>query len=172
VPTEAYYRAALATLSFVKTGKPTQRQFGADPDGFWEGFAGDLSAGDRLDLVIGDANAECFEQSGDRGVVSRTTLTKAKTLEDSDKTRPVPMLAGRLELVPWVKGWHNEPGAEYNGLRLGDYFEGFLKGGCGELGLTEDDPRGWCPPQRGAARKANCVSAKPRRRRQKAFEDK
>jgi hypothetical protein len=107
-----------------------------------------------------------------------------KTREGWEKARLVPMLAGLLELIPWVKQWHNEPSAEYNGLKLGDYFEGFLKGECAELGVTEEDLRAWRPPQRGAGSKAakstrgpanptspESASAKPRRHRQKPSED-
>ena len=49
------------------------------------------------------------------------------------------MLAGLLELLPWVKQWHNEPSDEFDGLRLGDYFERFINGECRELGLTHED---------------------------------
>jgi hypothetical protein len=107
-----------------------------------------------------------------------------KTREGWEKARLVPMLAGLLELIPWVKQWHNEPSAEYNGLKLGDYFEGFLKGECAELGVTEEDLRAWRPPQRRAGSKAakstreptdptspESASAKPRRRRQQPAED-
>lgn len=44
------------------------------------------------------------------------------------------MLAGILELIPSVKQWHNEPSAEFGGLRLGDYFETFVDGECHALG--------------------------------------
>jgi hypothetical protein len=107
-----------------------------------------------------------------------------KTREGWEKARLVPMLAGLLELIPWVKQWHNEPSAEFNGLKLGDYFEGFLKGECAELGVTEENLRAW--PQRGAKSETatskdeptksprsspDSASTKPRRRRQKPPED-
>ena len=55
------------------------------------------------------------------------------------------MLAGLLELLPWIKQWHNEPSKEYDGLRLGDFFESFLDGECRGLGLTRADLRAWRP---------------------------
>jgi len=67
--------------------------------------------------------------------------------------RLTPMLAGLLELVPWVKQWHNEPSEEFGGLRLGDYFEGFVSGECSALGLTEDDLRNWRPPEKKRGRR-------------------
>lgn len=56
-----------------------------------------------------------------------------------------PMLAGLLELVPWLKQWHNDIDAD-TGLRLGDYFEGFINEEARELGLTLADLRSWRPP--------------------------
>ena len=44
--------------------------------------------------------------------------------------------AGLLQLLPWIKQRPNEPSEEYGGMRLGDFFEGFLDGGCRTLGLT------------------------------------
>jgi hypothetical protein len=58
------------------------------------------------------------------------------------------MLAGLLELLPWVKQWHNEPSDAYGGMRLGDFFEGFLDGECRTLGMTRDDLRAWRPEAR------------------------
>jgi hypothetical protein len=88
---------------------------------------------------------------------------KRRTEESWAKERLTPMLAGLLELVPWVKQWHNEPSAEFGGLRLGDYFEGFVEGECHTLGLTREDLRAWRPEAkgrgRGRAAKAEAVVA-------------
>jgi hypothetical protein len=70
---------------------------------------------------------------------------KRKTEEAWEKDRLTPMLAGLLELLPWIKQWHNDPSDEYAGMRLGDFFEGFLDGECRTLGLTRDDLRAWRP---------------------------
>jgi hypothetical protein len=83
-----------------------------------------------------------------------------KEREGWDKKRLVSMLAGLLELIPWIKQWHNEPSEEYGGLRLGEYFESYLKGECVELGLTEDDLRGWRPDPKGRGAKKS-VAPKP-----------
>jgi hypothetical protein len=85
-----------------------------------------------------------------------------KTREGWDKERLTPMLAGLLELIPWVKQWHNEPSAEFGGLKLGDYFEAFLAGECSALGLTEKALRDWRPADKKAGRgrkKAKAVDA-------------
>ena len=73
---------------------------------------------------------------------------KRKTEEAWGADRLTPMLAGLLELLPWVKQWHNEPSEAYGGMRLGDYFEGFLDAECSALGLTRDDLRAWRPSEK------------------------
>ena len=40
-----------------------------------------------------------------------------------------PLLACLLELVPWLKQWHNDLDAAFDGLRMGDYFENFVERG-------------------------------------------
>ncbi len=67
--------------------------------------------------------------------------------------RLTPMLAGLLELLPWLLQWHNEPSDEFDGLQLGDYFQSYLDEQCRELGLTLDDLRDWRPEAKGRGRK-------------------
>jgi predicted ATPase len=55
-----------------------------------------------------------------------------------------------LELVPWVKQWHNEPDPDFDGQRLGEYFEGFIDTEARALGLTRNQMRTWSPPWRRA----------------------
>ena len=43
-----------------------------------------------------------------------------------DDPRLVPLLACLIELLPWLKQWHNEVDPEF-GVPMGDYFEGFLQ---------------------------------------------
>ncbi|WMT76288.1 BREX-2 system adenine-specific DNA-methyltransferase PglX [Bradyrhizobium sp. Ash2021] len=59
--------------------------------------------------------------------------------------RLMPLLAGLLELVPWLRQWHNDIDPE-TGLRMGDYFLGYVEEQARELGLTLDDLRAWTPP--------------------------
>jgi len=56
-----------------------------------------------------------------------------------------PLLAGLLELVPWLKQWHNEMNPEF-GARMGDYYESFVNDEARALQLTLDDLRAWKPP--------------------------
>lgn len=76
-----------------------------------------------------------------------------KQREGWSKDRLTPMLAGLLEFIPWIKQWHNEPSQEFEGLRLGDYFQSYLEGECRELGLTVEDLREWRPEARGRSKK-------------------
>jgi hypothetical protein len=71
-----------------------------------------------------------------------------KTREGWTADRLTPMLAGLLELVPWLLQWHNDPNAAFDGLRLGDYFRDYLDEQCRELGLTTDDLRSWRPEKK------------------------
>jgi hypothetical protein len=56
-----------------------------------------------------------------------------------------PLLAGLLELVPWLRQWHNNIDAD-TGLRMGDFFFGYVEEQARELGVTLDDLRAWAPP--------------------------
>lgn len=70
---------------------------------------------------------------------------KRKTEEGWTVKRLVPMLAGLLELLPWVKQWHNEPNPEFDDQRMGDFFAQFLDGECQSLGLTYSNLEAWRP---------------------------
>jgi hypothetical protein len=56
-----------------------------------------------------------------------------------------PALAGFLQLIPWLKQWHNAIDPAYN-LGMGDYFESFVLEEARELRLTPDQIRAWAPP--------------------------
>jgi hypothetical protein len=71
-----------------------------------------------------------------------------------------PLLAGLLELIPWVKQWHNDVDSAYN-QRMGDYFEGFVDEEARELGLTPDDIRAWAPPARTGTRRGRKAKVTP-----------
>ena len=58
--------------------------------------------------------------------------------------RLTPLLAGLLDLVPWLKQWHNDLDPTY-GTRMGDYFQDFVAAEAREAGLTLDTVRAWTP---------------------------
>lgn len=51
------------------------------------------------------------------------------------------LLAGLLDLLPWLKQWHNDPDPDY-GMGLGDYFDGFLNEECRGLSTTVEELNG------------------------------
>lgn len=65
-----------------------------------------------------------------------------------------PLLAGLLELVPWLEQWHNEVDPVF-GERMGHYYKGFVSEEARAQGFTLDDLKSWKPT----------VSTTPRGRR-------
>ncbi|MCM8596138.1 BREX-2 system adenine-specific DNA-methyltransferase PglX [Accumulibacter sp.] len=81
--------------------------------------------------------------------LQQATALAAYTLEMKEKegwepARLQPLLAGLLELVPWLEQWHNEIDPVY-GERMGTYYRGFVNEEARALGFTLDDLRGWRP---------------------------
>lgn len=68
-----------------------------------------------------------------------------KEREGWSPERLQPLLAGLLELVPWLKQWHNEMNPDF-GARMGDYYESFVTDEARALQFTLDDLRAWKPP--------------------------
>ncbi|MBL0086260.1 MAG: BREX-2 system adenine-specific DNA-methyltransferase PglX [Ideonella sp.] len=74
-----------------------------------------------------------------------------KEREGWSPERLQPLLAGLLELVPWLKQWHNEMNPDF-GARMGDYYESFVTDEARALQFTLDDLRAWKPPVTAAKR--------------------
>lgn len=55
-----------------------------------------------------------------------------------------PLLAGLLELVPWLEQWHNEVDPVY-GERMGHYYKGFVTEEARAQGFTLDELKAWKP---------------------------
>ena len=66
----------------------------------------------------------------------------------SDDPRLIPLLASLIELLPWLKQWHNEPNANFDGLRMGDYFDGFVNEEARNMGKTLQEIKAWVPPKK------------------------
>ena len=69
---------------------------------------------------------------------------EVKENEGWDAARLQPLLAGLLELVPWLEQWHNDIDPAY-GERMGTYYRGFVTDEARELGFTLEDLRAWKP---------------------------
>jgi hypothetical protein len=74
-----------------------------------------------------------------------------KENEGWEPVRLQPLLAGLLELVPWLEQWHNEIDPAY-GERMGTYYRSFVNEEARALGFTLDDLRTWKPAVTGAKR--------------------
>jgi hypothetical protein len=72
-------------------------------------------------------------------------------LGGADDPRLVPLLACLIELLPWLKQWHNDIDPEFN-VPMGDYFEGFVTEEARALGKTIPEIKAWTPPARTARR--------------------
>jgi len=67
-----------------------------------------------------------------------------KDTEGWEPTRLQPLLAGLLELVPWLEQWHNDLDPVF-GERMGTYYKGFVTEEARALGFTPDDLWAWKP---------------------------
>jgi hypothetical protein len=69
--------------------------------------------------------------------------------------RLVPLLAGVIELLPWLLQWHNDYDSDL-GARMGDYFVDFVQTEARALGMTQAAVGAWKPPatpRRGRSRR-------------------
>jgi hypothetical protein len=62
-----------------------------------------------------------------------------------------PLLAGLIELLPWLKQWHNEIDPEF-GVAMGDFYQGFAQAEVRQLGRTMEEVRSWQPPVKKSGR--------------------
>jgi len=86
-------------------------------------------------------------------VVRRVTVseTEADSTEDS---RLISLFASVIELPPCMRLWHNEPNANFDGPRMGDYLEGFVNEEARNLGKTLAEIKAWVPPKKVTKAKA------------------
>ncbi len=81
-----------------------------------------------------------------------TYYAEVKEKGGSRDPRLAPLLACILELVPWLKQWHNDIDPTYS-LRMGDYYESFVEGEARELDMTVGQIRDWQPPKNARRRR-------------------
>jgi len=81
-----------------------------------------------------------------------TYYQRMRTEEGWEPERLKPILAGLLDLKPWLLQWHNEIDPEM-GERLGEYFVRYAESQCQELGFSPEEVRAWQPPATTAARR-------------------
>ncbi len=81
----------------------------------------------------------------DRALALAALYHDRQSVEGWPSDRLIPLLAGLLELVPWVRQWHNDPNPARGGQRMGDYFARFVEEEARRHGRTLDDLRAWRP---------------------------
>lgn len=91
-----------------------------------------------------------------------TYYAERKDREGWEKERLSALLAGLVQLLPWLKQWHNELDGS-TGVRFGDYFAALLADEARALGCTIEELKAWkpeaAPVRRGRARKAATLDA-------------
>ena len=77
---------------------------------------------------------------------------RMRTNEGWTDDRLLPLLAGVLELLPWLLQWHNGLDPQY-GMGLGDFFRSFAEEEARRMGKTLDEVRAWQPPAKPGRKK-------------------
>lgn len=70
--------------------------------------------------------------------------TTAKERDGWSVARLTPLLAGLLELLPWLMQWHNALDPQFT-VSPGDFFKGFIEEEARALGLKIDEIKAWTP---------------------------
>ncbi len=94
-------------------------------------------------LVIGWAGWNYLQQAQ----ALAAYYVKMKEEEGWTAERLMPLLAGLLDILPWVQQWHNDMNPEFS-MRMGDYYQDFLDEEVRALGMTVGDVKGWTPSAR------------------------
>lgn len=76
--------------------------------------------------------------------------------------RLVPLLGALLEMLPWLKQWHNEPDPASQ-IRMGDYFGEFVSEEARALGQSVGEIESWTPPAKTRARKPRKKAARKKK---------
>lgn len=80
-------------------------------------------------------------------------ITELRQEHAADVGKLLPLLAGVLELLPWIHQWHPDSDPLFGGPP-GTFFEGWLDGELASLGVTRETLRAWRPPTPTRGRKA------------------
>lgn len=57
----------------------------------------------------------------------------------------LPLVAGLVELEPWLNQWHAEPDAAFGGMSPATFLSGFIDSQLAALGATRTDAKAWRP---------------------------
>jgi hypothetical protein len=93
----------------------------------------------------------------DRARALATWIIELREQDAAGADRLAPLLAGILELLPWIHQWHPEVDRDYGGSP-GAFFEDWLDQQLAELSLTRDALRAWRPPENTRGRRKRATS--------------
>jgi hypothetical protein len=85
-----------------------------------------------------------------------TYYIQCKEREGWSEERLKPLLAGLIELLPWLLQWHNAYDPDF-GMGLGDYFKSFVADEARALDTTPEALAGWAPTATAAGRAARAT---------------
>lgn len=98
-----------------------------------------------------------------------TYYIQCKEREGLGEERLKPLLAGLIELLPWLLQWHNAYNPDF-GMGLGDYFRSFVEDEARSLDSTPEALASWAPFAGAAGRPTRSSGRRNGRRRGEAGE--
>jgi len=73
--------------------------------------------------------------------------------EGWDTVRVIPLVAGLVELEPWLHQWHADIDPEY-GISLAEEMTALIDERLGACGITRDEARAWRPAEQPRGRRS------------------
>jgi len=95
---------------------------------------------DSRSLLIGWAGWDHREQAA----ALITLIQERSDVDGWDTSKLIGLLAGLLEVMPWVRQWHGEVNPDF-GMSYTDAYDGYLTTQRESRSLTEDKLRNWTP---------------------------
>ena len=83
---------------------------------------------------------------GEQAYALVTLIEERSAIDGWDAEKLIPLLAGLLEVMPWVRQWHNEVDPAF-GASPAETYDIYLIDQREKYGLTEQDLHNWHPPQ-------------------------
>ncbi|MFC5260924.1 BREX-2 system adenine-specific DNA-methyltransferase PglX [Kribbella qitaiheensis] len=93
-------------------------------------------------LVIGWAGWDHAQQA-----LALATLVQLRESEGASEERLIPLVAGLVELLPWVKQWHDNADPLYGGGSPAEFFIAQVDSRAAQLARTPEQLAAWRPPQ-------------------------
>ncbi|MFI7664163.1 BREX-2 system adenine-specific DNA-methyltransferase PglX [Nocardia sp. NPDC049526] len=78
-------------------------------------------------------------------------IVDSRIQDGATETTLIPLVAGLVELSPWVRQWHSEIDLEY-GISMADLIDEQIRTHCVELGISPEDAAAWRPKPTGRGR--------------------